>query len=300
MHYDKKQGKAIIMKLQSSEEDYRRVERAILFLEKNFQRQPDLKEIARVVNLSEYHFQRLFRRWAGISPKKFLQFLTIEYAKKILDKSHSLLDVTYETGLSAPSRLHDLFIRFEAITPGEFKKRGEGLVIRYGFHPTPFGECMLAVTDRGISGLSFVADGGRTRLVNDLKRKWKNAILVEDHASTAHIVNGIFTGSKGDNATPLKLLLLGTNFQIKVWEALLKIPQGSMVSYDLIASAIGKPDASRAVGRAVALNPIGYIIPCHRVIRKIGVMNDYRWGTVRKKAILGWEAAKEIESNAGS
>jgi AraC family transcriptional regulator of adaptative response/methylated-DNA-[protein]-cysteine methyltransferase len=157
---------------------------------------------------------------------------------------------------------------------------------------------MLAVTDRGISGLSFVADGGRTKPVNDLKRKWKNAILVEDHASTARIVNGIFTGSKGDNAVPLKLLLLGTNFQIKVWEALLKIPQGSMVSYDLIASAIGKPDASRAVGRAVALNPIGYIIPCHRVIRKIGVMNDYRWGLARKKAILGWEAAKETERNA--
>lgn len=279
------------MKLRSAAEDYRRIEKAILFLEKNFHHQPDLKKIAESVNLSEYHFQRLFTRWAGISPKKFLQFLTIEYAKKMLDTSHSLLDVAYEAGLSAPSRLHDLFVTFEAITPGEFKKRGEGMLIRYGFHPTPFGECILALTERGVCGLSFVANGRRKSAVRDLKRKWKNAVVVEDLPSTAPVIDRIFRDPNDRSASPLKLLLLGTNFQVKVWEALLKIPRGSMVSYEMIAALIGKPAAARAVGSAVARSPIGYLIPCHRVIRKIGVISDYQWGTARKKAMLGWEAA---------
>ncbi len=278
-------------KLQASVKDYERIEKAILFLDKNFHRQPDLKEVARAVNLSEYHFQRLFRRWAGISPKKFLQFLTVEYAKIMLDKSHSLLDVTYESGLSAPSRLHDLFVTSEAITPGEFRKKGEGLMIRYGFHPTPFGECLLAITERGICGLSFVTRQGRKSAVIDLKNRWTKATFAEDHASTAPFAERIFNGPKDKKKSPLNLLLAGTNFQVRVWEALLKIPRGSMVSYEFVASAIGEPAAARAVGSAVGSNPVGYIIPCHRVIRKIGVIGDYGWGAARKKAMLGWEAA---------
>ncbi len=284
------------MNLRAPAEDYRRVEKAILFLEKNFHDQPDLKEIARVVNLSEYHFQRLFRRWAGISPKKFLEFMTIEYAKKVLDESRSLLDASLDAGLSSPGRLHDLFITIEAITPGEFKKRGEGLVIRYGFHPTPFGECMLAITERGICGLSFITAGGRSGAVNDLKKTWKNAAFFEDHLSTGPFIGRIFTGFQDQKVSPLKLLVQGTNFQIKVWEALLKIPRGFMVSYEYIASSIGNPEALRAVGSAVGRNPVCYIIPCHRVIRKIGLIGDYGWGKARKKAMLGWEAAKWTKS----
>ncbi|MBF0506538.1 MAG: methylated-DNA--[protein]-cysteine S-methyltransferase [Nitrospirae bacterium] len=279
------------MKLESSAKDYKRIEKAILFLDKNFRRQPVLKEVARAVNLSEYHFQRLFRRWAGISPKKFMQFLTVEHVKKILNESQNLLDATYQAGLSAPSRIHDLFVTIEAMTPGEFKKRGEGLVIRYGFHHTPFGECMPAITERGICGLAFMTARGRRGAINDLKIKWKNATLVQDDASTAPFIRRIFSGSKNKEAFPVKLMLAGTNFQIKVWEALLKIPEGSMVSYEFVASAIDKPAATRAVASAVARNPIGYIIPCHRVIRKIGVIGDYGWGAARKKAMLGWEAA---------
>lgn len=280
------------MNLRSTAEDYRRVEKAIIFLEKNFHEQPRLKDVAWSVNLSEYHFQRIFTRWAGLSPKKFLQFLTIDYAKKMLNTSRSLMDVAYESGLSAPGRLHDLFVTFEAITPGEFKRKGEGLVIRYGFHETPFGECMIATTDRGICGLNFCTTPGRKRVINDLKRKWENAVLMKDPAATRSVVDRTFFGRKERSGPPLKLLLLGTNFQVKVWEALLRIPRGLMVSYEQLAVLIGRPAASRAVASAVARSPIGYLIPCHRVIRKIGVIGDYQWGTARKKAMLGREAAE--------
>jgi len=285
--------------LQASE-DYARIEKAILFLEKNFRRQPDLKEVAQSVHLSEYHFQRLFTRWAGISPKRFLQFLTTEYAKKLLEESRSILDVTYAAGLSSPGRLHDLFVTFEAVTPGEFKKKGEGLVITYGFHPSPFGECLLSVTDRGICGLAFLQEGDREKALEDLKNKWKQAKFCENPDYTRSLVHRIFfslpqarrAASEQEKTAPLSLFLKGTNFQIKVWEALLKIPPGAVLSYEDIAIHMGKPGASRAVGHAIAQNPIGFIIPCHRVIQKIGLVGDYHWGTARKKAILGWEAAK--------
>jgi AraC family transcriptional regulator of adaptative response/methylated-DNA-[protein]-cysteine methyltransferase len=272
--------------------DYERVERAITFLEKNFQRQPELKEIAASINLSEYHFQRLFTRWVGISPKRFLQFLTKERAKELLEKSRDVLGVAYETGLSGPGRLHDLFVTCEAVTPGEFKSKGEGLAIAYGFHPTPFGECLLAATERGICNLAFVQPGDREQALNALKSRWRKARLNKDAARTRSLASQVFAWYIGQTPSPLHLVLSGTNFQIKVWEALLHVPPGAVVSYEDIAARIGRPTASRAVSNAVAQNPIPVIIPCHRVIHKAGEFGDYHYGTARKKALLGWEAAR--------
>jgi AraC family transcriptional regulator of adaptative response/methylated-DNA-[protein]-cysteine methyltransferase len=279
------------MKRRSSTEDFLRIEKAILFLEKNFHRQPDLKEIAGTVNLSEYHFQRLFKRWAGISPKRFLQVLTIEHAKTVMKNSGSLLEVTYETGLSSAGRLHDLFVQAEAMTPDEFRKQGERLQIRYGFHPSPFGECLVAVTDRGICHLAFVQMSGRKEAVSNLKQHWENAEVLEDPSATRAYGERIFGSAKTGQA--LTLYLPGTNFQIKVWQALLKIPAGKTVSYEVIARQIGRPSAVRAVANAVAHNPVAFLIPCHRVIRKTGAVGGYRWGSARKKAMLAWEAGRE-------
>ncbi len=271
-------------------EDYRRIEQAIYFLEKNRGRQPGLKEIAQSVHLSEYHFHRLFKRWAGISPKRFLQALTLERAKEALKGSGSLLDVTAQAGLSSPGRLHELFVNLEAVTPDAFRKQGAGLMIRYGFHPSPFGECLVAVTDRGISNLAFVPQGGRSRAVDELRQQWKHAEVLEDPSSTRLYAEGIFRGVRTDG--PLTLTVRGTNFQIKVWKALLSIPQGSAVSYEDIAWKIGRPRAVRAVANAVAHNPVAYLIPCHRVIRKTGAIGGYRWGDQRKKAMLVREAGE--------
>jgi AraC family transcriptional regulator of adaptative response/methylated-DNA-[protein]-cysteine methyltransferase len=276
-------------------EDYYRIEKALQYIENHFERQPELKEIAEAACLSEYHFQRVFSRWVGISPKRFLQFLTKEHAKKLLRQSRNLLDTTYETGLTSPGRLHDLFVACEAVTPGEFKNKGAGLIIRYGVHPTPFGSCLLALTDRGICNLSFIIDGDTERSVRWLKRKWRNAILNEDLQGPAETVSRIFEPGNRVNHKPLHLLLKGTNFQIKVWEALMRIPLGYVMSYEDVATMIGKPEAVRAVANAVANNPISYIIPCHRVIRKMGIIHQYQWGSARKKAILGWEAAKRLQ-----
>lgn len=273
-------------------EDYKRMEQAILYLEENYHRQPNLKEIAGSVHLSEFHFQRLFTRWAGVSPKKFMQFLTLDHAKKLLEESKSVLDATYEAGLSSPGRLHDLFVNIEAVTPGEFKQKGAGLKISYGIHPSPFGECLLAVTERGICGLSFIEKENPKTAIRYLQSKWPEAKLVEKPAATKPYVEKIFKSPSGNGAPKLNLFLQGTNFQIKVWEALLKIPAGCVASYEEIAARIGKPTASRAVGSAVANNSIAYLIPCHRVIQKIGAFGNYRWGAPRKKAMLIWESAK--------
>lgn len=271
--------------------DYGRIEAAIHYLEQNFQEQPTLKQVAEHVGLSEYHFQRLFSRWAGTSPKRFLQFLTIQHAKKLLADSQSVLDTTYEAGLSSPSRLHDLFVTHEAITPGEFKQKGAGLTIQYGFHDSPFGECLIALTERGICGLQFVPDGNREAALAELKTSWPQARFVADDEATQPFVDPIFNLSGSGERPSLPLYLKGTNFQIQVWRALLKIPAGTAVSYGTIAQMIGNPKASRAVGSAAGSNPVGYLIPCHRVIRQAGSLGDYRWGSSRKKAILGWEAA---------
>ena len=273
--------------------DYQRIEGAIRYLEVNYQHQPSLGEIAASLHMSEYHFQRLFTRWVGISPKRFLQYLTKEHAKELLENSANLLEVAYETGLSGPGRLHDLFITCEGVTPGEFKNRGEGLAIDYGIHATPFGECLLALTDRGICNLIFVQEGDREAALAILKNEWKNATLRDNPSKTSPIVKQVLEPSTKGIPSPLSLYLRGTNFQIKVWEALLVIPPGSVVAYDDIARYIGRPTAARAVSNAVAHNPIPVLIPCHRVIRKEGDFGGYRYGSARKKAMLGWEMARQ-------
>lgn len=278
--------------------DYQRVEQAIKFLHTSYRRQPDLSAVARSAHLSEYHFQRLFTRWVGISPKRFLQYLTVEHAKGVLKESRSVLDATFESGLSSPGRLHDLFVTIEAMTPGEFKKNGEGLIIEYGIHPTPFGECLLGVTDRGICALFFVQRNDRKEVVQELRRRWPGARIIEAPERTRPYVEKIFRTPPSPRQAPLPLVLKGTNFQIRVWEALLRIPLGRVLSYEDVARRIGQPKASRAVGNAVAKNPISYIIPCHRVIQSIGITGNYRWGPARKKAILGWEWAEASSETA--
>jgi len=262
---------------------YQLIERAIRYIEENVQRQPELEEIASAIGLSEYHFQRLFTAWAGISPKRFMQFLTKEQAKQLLDRSENLLDTTHQTGLSSLGRLHDLFVNTEAVTPGEYKSRGAGVNIHYGIHVTPFGKCLIATTERGICHLGFV-DGSEGKALDALVEHWKQATMIEDYKTTAPLVNRIFLDTKLDS--PLKLHLRGTNFQIKVWEALLNIPTGGLTTYEHIAAQIGNPRAVRAVGSAVGDNPIAYLITCHRVIRKSGEFGNYLYGSARKKAIL--------------
>jgi AraC family transcriptional regulator, regulatory protein of adaptative response / methylated-DNA-[protein]-cysteine methyltransferase len=271
--------------------DYIRIEKAIRYLEANHREQPGLDDLARHLGLSQFHFQRLFRRWVGISPKRFLQFLTVEYAKGLLDESRSLLDVTYESGLSSPGRLHDLFVTIEAMTPGEFKQKGAGLKISWGVHPSPFGDCMLAVTERGICGLAFV-DRNQRAVLADLKSRWPNADFAEKQSLTKKVADNIFKIQKSTSSPPIKLLLLGTNFQLKVWEALVRIPAGHLCSYEDVARLAGSENAIRAAANAVAANPISYLIPCHRVIQKMGVLGNYHWGASRKKAIIVYEAAR--------
>lgn len=277
---------------QSLCDDYYRIEQVLVYLEENFQLQPSLKEAAAQVHLSEYHMQRLFTRWVGISPKRFLQFLTKEHAKELLRRPNSLLETSYESGLSGPGRLYDLFVTCEAVTPGEYKNQGEGLSIEYGFHPGPFGECLIAVTERGVCGLLFVQEGNQSRAFETLRQQWPYASFGLNPTITEAIVQQIFPIFEQPADAPLHLFIKGTNFQLKVWEALLKIPAGNLITYSDIATWIGRPQAARAVGNAVAHNPIAYLIPCHRVIRKLGEFGNYRWGTARKKAILGWEMSR--------
>jgi AraC family transcriptional regulator of adaptative response/methylated-DNA-[protein]-cysteine methyltransferase len=260
-------------------EDYQRIEQSILYLEENVRHQPDLSEVAASVGLSEYHFQRLFTRWAGISPKRFLQFLTKESAKQLLDRT-SILSTTYETGLSGPSRLHDLLVQCEAVTPGEYRSRGAGMVITYGFHPSLFGECLIAL--------------------ERLRLDWENAVLKEDPTRTRSVVDQVFSPfslSSGESKTfrSITLHVRGTNFQIKVWEALLRLPPGTAISYESLAEKIHSTRAARAVGNALARNPVAFIIPCHRVLQKTGRFGNYRYGSARKQAILGWEMAQQEE-----
>jgi len=272
---------------------YQLIERAIQYIEANVQRQPELDEIASAIGLSEYHFQRLFTRWAGISPKRFMQFLTKEHAKELLARSENLLETTHQVGLSSLGRLHDLFISTEAVTPGEYKSHGAGLTISYGLHFTPFGKCLIAATERGICHLSFIQTS-EGNAIDNLVADWKQAKIIEDYKSTAPLIARIFDTPKPDSAFKradqrLNLHLRGTNFQIKVWEALLDIPTGSVTTYEQIATQVGNPKAVRAVGTAVGHNPIAVLVPCHRVIRKSGEFGNYRYGAALKKALLARE-----------
>lgn len=281
--------------LKQLSEDYLRIEQAILYLENHYKEQPGLEEIAANIGLSEYHFQRLFTRWAGVSPKRFLQFLTKEGAKTLLNQSENLLDTTHQVGLSSLGRLHDLFITTEAVTPGEYKTRGSGVTIRYGIHPTPFGKCLVATTERGICHLSFVQTSeavprtSEGAAIDSLVADWKQARMIEDFKSTVPLIEPIFDLRYSNRGKPLNIHLRGTNFQLKVWEALLQIPVGEVTTYGGLASRIGKPGAMRAVGTAVGHNPIAVLIPCHRVIRKVGEFGNYRYGALRKKALLARE-----------
>jgi AraC family transcriptional regulator of adaptative response/methylated-DNA-[protein]-cysteine methyltransferase len=269
-------------------QDYRLIEQAIRFIEANANRQPELDEIAAAVGLSEYHFQRTFTRWAGISPKRFLQFLTKEHAKELLARSENLLDTSLQVGLSSLGRLHDLFVSTEAVTPGEYKSSGAGLTLRYGIHASPFGPCLVAVTERGICHLGFIQTS-EGDAIDNLVSEWRQTKMIEDYRTTAPLIEPIFDLSQRGKES-LRLHLRGTNFQIKVWEALLTIPAGAATTYERIAAQIGKPSALRAVGTAVGHNPIAVLIPCHRVLRKDGEFGNYRYGTARKKALLGWES----------
>lgn len=276
--------------------DYLIVEKAIRYLEQNAGRQPDLSDVAGAVALSEFHFQRLFTRWAGISPKRFLQFITKEHAKQLLDRSENLLDTTVQVGLSSLGRLHDLFVTAEAVTPGEYKSRGAGLTIRYGFHPTPFGDCLLGATDRGICHLGFVQTT-EGQAIDELVSHWQQAVMIEDAPATAQLVAPIFDVSLRP-AEPLHVHLRGTNFQLKVWEALLRIEPGAVATYEDIAAGIGHAGSARAVGSAVGANPVPVLIPCHRVIRKMGEFGNYRYGAARKLALLGWEFSRTAVSES--
>ncbi len=269
--------------------DYARIEQALAYIADRVDQQPELDEIAAAVGLSPFHFQRLFTRWVGVSPKKFLQYLTLDRAKACLAESASVLDAALAAGLSGPGRLHDLFVTHEAVTPGEFKQRGAGLTITYGWAESPFGDCLIMMTPRGICGLAFVVDGDRAACFDDMRRRWPFAKFVEDNERIAQLGRAIFAPRRRHDE-PLRLVLYGSPFQIKVWEALLRIPPGALVSYDRLAEAIGAAGAARAVGAAVGDNPISYLIPCHRVIRKSGVINHYHWGRARKLAMIGWEA----------
>lgn len=277
---------------QNEVHDYKRIETAIRYIEQNAKSQPSLDAIAAHVHLSKHHFSRLFKQWVGVTPIQFLHFLTVEYTKKCLAEKTSLLDTAHSAGLSGSGRLHDLFINFEAMTPGDFKQQGANLTIEYGFAPSPFGECLLATTKRGVCYLGFV-DGDKKVLLQQVKAEWCKATFIQNESTIQPIIQQIFYPSPAPSR-PFTLLVKGTNFQINVWRALLTIPSGKLVSYQDIAQYIGKPKASRAVGTAIANNSIGYLIPCHRVITSTGALKNYRWGTARKKALIGWEAGKRI------
>jgi AraC family transcriptional regulator, regulatory protein of adaptative response / methylated-DNA-[protein]-cysteine methyltransferase len=271
--------------------DYARIEKALTYIADRVDEQPELDEVAATVGLSPFHFQRLFTRWVGVSPKKFLQYLTLERAKACLSDSASVLDAAHEAGLSGPSRLHDLFLAHDAVTPGEFKQRGEGLTISYGWAESPFGDCLIMTTPRGICGMAFAGEDGRTDCLADMGARWPRAQFIEDEKTIARLGKAIFAPHRQDGEK-LKLVLYGSPFQIKVWEALLRVPQGALISYDGLAAAIGATGAARAVGSAVGDNPISFLIPCHRVIRKSGAISHYHWGRPRKLAMIGWEAAQ--------
>ena len=283
-------------KLTTQAADYAHVERAITFLSQQWKEQPSIAEIAEAVGLSESHLTAVFRRWAGLSPKALLQALTLDYARSLLRKSASVLDASFESGLSSPARLHDLFVTHEAMSPGEYKARGAGLTLTYGFHPSPFGEALFVTTPRGLAGLGWVEAGEdlaaqRALALVDMQRRWPRANFLRDEGTTAPFVARVFDAQRWRVDEPLKVVLIGSDFEISVWQALLTLPLGSATTYADLARQIGKPKAPRAVGAAVGRNPISFVVPCHRVLGSGGKLTGYHWGLTRKQAILGWEAS---------
>jgi AraC family transcriptional regulator of adaptative response/methylated-DNA-[protein]-cysteine methyltransferase len=274
----------------ADQDDYAYIRKTIEYLTENWRDHPSLDDIAAHAGLSTTHFHKLFTRWAGISPKQFIQAITLDHAKALLRNSASVLDTTYEVGLSGPGRLHDLFVTHEAMTPGIYKAKGEGVEIIYGFHRSPFGQALLMATEHGLAGLAFADEGDERSALDDMMARWPRATYRQDQGATAAFASRIFESDQWHGDTPLRVVFIGTDFEIRVWETLLKIPFGRATTYSDVAEHLGKPNAARAVGSAVGRNPISFVVPCHRVIGKAGSLCGYHWGVTRKQAILGWEA----------
>jgi len=273
--------------------DYDLVRQVIERISIDYQSQPSLEDIAADLDIAPAKLKKTFTRWAGLTPKAFLQAVTLDHARRLLGaEGLPILDASYELGLSGPGRLHDLFVTHEAMSPGDFKTGGAGLVIRYGFHPSPFGIALIMATDRGLCGLGFADPGGEADALADMAKRWPGARLEPDQAGTAALASQVFAPQNWSAERPLRVVLIGTDFQVKVWEALLRIPLGTAKTYSDVAREIGKPSASRAVGAAVGRNPISFVVPCHRALGKSGALTGYHWGLTRKRAMLGWEAGQ--------
>lgn len=281
--------------------DYGQIRNAIAYLSARWQEQPDLDALARHLGLSPGHCQRLFKRWCGVSPKEFVQAITIDHARRLLEGSASLLETAYEVGLSGPGRLHDLFVQHESMSPGEYKRRGEGLTIAYGFHPSPFGEALVLATDRGVCGIGFCDDdAGRDEALADLTGRWPAATFVEAPERTRPHAERIFETAGWRPESPVRVVMIGSDFEVRVWESLLRIPMGRAVSYADIARHIGAPGAARAVGAAIGRNPLSFVVPCHRVLGRSGRLTGYHWGLTRKQAMIGWERARTLSAVGGA
>ena len=272
--------------------DYDVVRRAIGHIRGHWREQPEIEAIAEAAGVTATELHHLFRRWAGITPKAFVQALTLDGARQLLRDSASVLDATYEVGLSGPGRLHDLFVTHEAMSPGEWKSGGEGLTVDFGFHPSPFGRALVMATERGLAGLAFADPGEEQPALADMQRRWPKANYVENAARTAPIAKRIFDPSQWRPSEPLRVVLIGTDWEVRVWEALLRIPMGRLATYSDIAAKVRRPAAARAVGAAVGKNPVSFVVPCHRVVGKSGELTGYHWGLTRKRAMLGWEAGQ--------
>lgn len=271
-------------------ENYAVVRQTLKRITEDWREQPTLEQLAKEARLQPIQLQRVFSRWAGLTPKQFLQAITLDHAKALLRDSASVLDASYEVGLSGSSRLHDLFITHEAMTPGDYRARGEGLQIVYGFHPSPFGQVLILATDKGLAGLGFADPGEEQSALEDMCERWPAAIYSHDQDATSSYAQRVFDPDKWCEDQPLNVVMIGTDFEIRVWQTLLKIPMGQATTYSDVAASIGNPKASRAVGSAVGRNPISFVVPCHRVLAKGGQIGGYHWGLTRKRAILGWES----------
>jgi AraC family transcriptional regulator, regulatory protein of adaptative response / methylated-DNA-[protein]-cysteine methyltransferase len=274
--------------------DYDSVRRAIAFISQHWRTQPTIEAMADAASVTPDELHHLFRRWAGLTPKAFMQALTLDHAKGLLRDSASVLDAALDSGLSGPGRLHDLFVTHEAMSPGEWKTGGAGITLQYGFHASPFGTAIVIASGRGLAGLAFADSGGEQAAFADMRRRWPRATFAEDHAGTTALAQRIFDTKLWRADQPLRVVLIGTDFEVRVWETLLKIPMGRAVSYSDIASKISRPKASRAVGAAVGKNPISFVVPCHRALGKSGALTGYHWGITRKQAMLGWEAGQIV------
>jgi AraC family transcriptional regulator, regulatory protein of adaptative response / methylated-DNA-[protein]-cysteine methyltransferase len=276
--------------------DYDVVRKVIEHISLDYRDQPSLDMLARSVGMEQTALHKLFTRWAGLSPKAFLQAVTMDHARRLLNSGAPLLDAAYEVGLSGPGRLHDLFVTHEAMSPGDFKTRGGGLQIRYGFHESIFGRALVMTTERGLCGLAFADDGGDEAALSDMTRRWPLANYIRDNAGTAKFAARVFEPRNWRAEQPLRIVMIGTDFQVRVWQSLLTVPMGKATTYGKIANYVGAPKASRAVGAAIGANPISFVVPCHRAVASTGALTGYHWGLTRKRAMLGWEAGQVLRA----